>query len=110
MEPILTENQVESFLQSMARSFPKCVAGVIADENGFILASLKNNQQLNENMLALQAISNKRIVNLTSYRKIIKPLGNGLKVMLVLEQDNRNLVSYKKLYKILNTRNPFRPA
>ena len=104
---IITQSKVKSFMNSVVSSFPRCVGAVVADRNGFVVSSDIKREGLDENQLALQAITNRNIVDLSNYKRVIRSVSNGLKVMLVLEDDPRNLCSYKKLYKILNERNPF---
>ena len=61
MEKLINELDVSYFLSEIKQMFPNFVAGVLCDRHGFMIASkIPQNFHIQENILALSAISKKR--------------------------------------------------
>lgn len=105
----IAENVVNSIMKDVAGDqFPSCVAAVLADPHGFLVAGHKK-QGLNipEEMLALQAVSDENIINLYGFQQFRKQLSKELNLLLIAKKDRYNLSNYNKLMKILKINSVF---
>ena len=107
MKELIERRTLEQFISDVSDVFPRCVGGVLADRHGFVLSSNMRTPEFDENDLALQAITERRIINTKQYIPIVKDLDKDNRIMLLVEEDSRNLAAYKKLYQVLRERNPF---
>jgi hypothetical protein len=107
MNEFLDRRSLETFICEASDAFPKCLGGVLVDKHGFVISSKIQSREFDENELALQAISNRKIVDMKNYIPVIKDLDENNRLMLIIERDNKNLSSYRKLNQVLRERNPF---
>ena len=111
MEKLINQSDVNYFLSEIKQIFPNFVAGVLCDRHGFLIASkIPQNFHIQENVLALSAISNKRdIIEENGYLKIKRNLDTSkdIKLLLLLEKSNNNVNCYKRLKKFIETQNLF---
>ncbi|MFX1338394.1 MAG: hypothetical protein ACFFDK_07280 [Promethearchaeota archaeon] len=111
MEKLIKQSDVNYFLSEIEQIFPNFVAGVLCDHHGFPIASrIPQNFHIQENVLALSAISNKRdFIKEKSYLKIKSDIDTSkdIKLLLLLEKPNNNMNCYKRLKKFIKTQSLF---
>ena len=97
------------FLEEIQKTFPTFIGGVIADEDGLVVASCKSSNHLDEKILALSSITDRNLQEYYSqmgfkegsYIKVKRDLTDRLKLCLLLNKDPRNLPRFKELNRIL---------
>lgn len=104
---LLNHQMLRNFANKIKNCFPTCVATVLADENGFpVFSEIEEN--LDENLLALSAIEERRkFLDLTNYHKIVKPLGNDIRMLILLKKARENYVNYGTFERTLKREGPF---
>ena len=107
MNELLDRRSLETFICEASEAFPKCAGGVLVDRHGFVISSNIKTREFDENELALQAISDRKIVDVKNYIPVVKDVDDNNRLMLLVERDKRNLSSYRKLYQVIRERNPF---
>ncbi len=108
MKDLVSEDNLNVFIQKIHQVFPNLVAGVIADKHGLPIAS-KIHPQLNTNeqMLSLEAVAEgRRIVNVEPYQKVVRRLSENVNLMMLLQKSHQNLHRFKELNRILERDNP----
>jgi len=111
LEKLINQTDVNYFLSEIKQIFPNFVAGVLCDRNGFMIASkIPQNFHIQENILALSAISNKRdFIEENGYLKVKRDLdtSKNIKLLLLLEKSHNNITSFKRLKKFIDTQGLF---
>ncbi|OLS13062.1 MAG: hypothetical protein RBG13Loki_3324 [Promethearchaeota archaeon CR_4] len=105
---LFSENDFK-FLEDIRKTFPTFIGGVIADENGFVVASCKDQICFDEEILALSTITNRDLHEYYakmgfeegSYIKVKRDLNNHLKLCILLNKDPVNLPLFKELNRLL---------
>jgi len=103
---IVSQIQINNFLEKIDKIYPNFVAGVIADHNGFpIAAKVPKNFPLKENELALYAVINKerKMLKDDNYIKVKRSLSKDkkIKLFLLLDKKNHYIAGFKKLKSII---------
>jgi hypothetical protein len=86
--------------------FPSHVASVICDRHGLPIASKIEKPELNEELLALSAVSDRKFVDLQDYHMVVRDLSVDTKLMLLLKKSGDNLHRFKRFNTILEESNP----
>jgi len=111
LEKLIKQSDVNYFLSEIEQIFPNFVAGVLCDHHGFPIASkIPQNFHIQENILALSAISNKmELIKGNKYVKIKRDLdkSKNIKLLLLLEKTNKRNIYFKKLEKLIKTQGLF---
>ena len=103
---LVSKQMLDSFTKKIKNIFPTFVATVVTDKHGFPMHSEILNS-LDENLLALSAVVNKRkIIDLSDYHSLIRPLSKNVKILLLLEKSWENYKKYYEFENILRTENP----
>ncbi|MHA1820346.1 MAG: hypothetical protein ACTSU2_08090 [Promethearchaeota archaeon] len=97
------ESIADNFIDKVLNYFPNYKAAVLADKHGFLIASKKTGdlKDLDDNLLALQTISQRNILNLKKTQKFKKKINDNVHLMIVAKRSKFNLANYKRLEKIL---------
>ena len=107
MEGLINQSDVNYFLSEIEQIFPNFVAGVLCDRHGFPIASkIPQNFHIQENILALSAISDKKdLLKGNGYIKVKRNLDKSkdIKLLLLLEKTDRKIKDFKKLKKLIET-------
>lgn len=102
---ILSELEVNSLMTSISNAFPSCVAAAVADNDGFLIGShnteIEQKKEFDENLLALQTISNRKFIDSQGFQKYIKSISDEINLILIAKKDRYNLVNYNRMVKIL---------
>ena len=102
---ILSELEVNSLMNSISNSFPSCVAAAVADNDGFLIGShntkIAQKKEFDENLLALQTVSNRKFIDSKGFYKYIKSLSDEINLILIAKKDRYNLVNYNRMVKTL---------
>ena len=105
MSKVVKKAEVDGFLEKVERNFPNFIAGIITDNHGFPLASkIPNNFPIQENVLALSAISKKReFFDDSNYIKVERNLNKSknIKMFLLLEKKYKYIHRFKQLKNII---------
>ena len=111
MEKLINQMDVNYFLSEIKQMFPNFIAGVLCDRHGFMIASqIPQDFPIQENILALSAISNKQdFIEENGYLKVKRDLDKSkeIKLMLLLEKSSKNITCFKKLKKLIETQSLF---
>lgn len=94
-------------MSAASRSFSKCIGGVLVDRNGLVISSNIDNREFDENELALQAITSRKIVDTKNYTQVVNDLNENNKIMLLVQRDEDNFIGYRRYLKVIHNRNPF---
>jgi hypothetical protein len=106
MGELVTLRSCDAFLKEIRNLFPTYVASVICDRHGFPIASNIAQPTMDESTLALAAITNRKIMDLHDYHKLVRPLSSETRMMLLLKKSIGNIRLMGKLNHILERRNP----
>jgi hypothetical protein len=109
MSSLVDSRMLSNFITEIKNVFPSMVAGVIADKHGFLMHSEWNQmktRKLDEELLALSAVSNRRLLDLSNYQKVVRPLGMNAKLLVLLEKTNVNLHKFKQFNQVVKDKNP----
>jgi hypothetical protein len=97
---------LESFTNRIKECFPTYIASVITDKHGLVIHS-QLPPSMDENMLALSAICRERsFLDLSKYQKIIRPLSQHVKIIVLLDKSRQNYLDVFKFYQLLQNENP----
>ena len=111
MEDLINQSEVNEFLSKIEHIFPNFVAGVVCDYHGFPIASkIPNNFPIQENLIALLAISNKKELFINyGYLNVKKNIdrAKNINLILLLEESAKNMKRLKKLNKLIKRQNLF---
>lgn len=111
MEKLINQLDVNYFLSEIKQIFPNFVAGVLCDRHGFLIASkIPQNFHIQENILALSAISNKRdFIEENGYLKVKRDLDGSkdIKLLLLLKKSHNNITCFKRLKRFIETQGLF---
>ncbi|MEJ2251363.1 MAG: hypothetical protein P8Y70_12185 [Candidatus Lokiarchaeota archaeon] len=97
MDKLLSQKEINNFLEKIDKIYPNFIAGVIADHNGFPIASrIPKDFPLCENELALYTVINREreILENTDFIKVKRDLSKDKKVKLLLLLDKKNHYIY----------------
>ncbi|MBN1214072.1 MAG: hypothetical protein JXA99_01395 [Candidatus Lokiarchaeota archaeon] len=104
-ENLVSQDQVDYFLNNICQNFPNFAAGVIADYHGFpIVSKITDKFPFKEQELALEAIAKQRkFVDNENYIKIVRTLNedDSIKLVIFLKRPNQNINGYKTLKSII---------
>jgi len=104
---LLNNAQLDTFFQEINDCFPNFVAGCIADKHGFPVASkIDQNKALDEELLAASAISERELLDLSDYQKVVRSLDTNIKLIVLLEKSWKNLYRFKLFDQIVEMHNP----
>ena len=111
MEKLINQSDVNYFLSEIKRMIPSFVAGILCDRHGFMIGSkVPQDFHIQENILALSAISNRRdFIEENGYLKVKTDLDKSkdIKLMVLLEKSHKNIANFKKLRKLIETQGLF---
>jgi hypothetical protein len=111
VEKIINQLEVNNFLSQIEGNFPNFVAGVVCDNDGFMIgAKVPKNFHIHENALALSAISgNRDFINDPRLMKVKRDLSSkeNIKLFVLLEKSNRYINRFKELNEIIDQQNLF---
>ena len=103
---LISEQILQNFTEKIQDCFPNYAGSIICDYNGFMIHSEINNS-LDENLLALTAIcENRNFMDLSNYQKLIRPLSNKIKMLVLLKKSWKNQFGMKNFNEILEKENP----
>ena len=101
MESIIQEEDINCFLSEVEQIFPNFVAGILCDHHGFPIASkIPQNFPIQENYLALSAISNnKDFIQDNRFLQVRRDLNKSknVKLLLLLEKPIRHINHFRDL-------------
>jgi hypothetical protein len=104
---LISKPQLDTFFQELSDCFPNMVAGCISDRHGFPVASkINQNKQLDEELLAVSAISDRELLDLSDYHKVVRSLDANVKLIVLLEKSWKNLYRFKLFDQIVELHNP----
>jgi hypothetical protein len=106
MSNLVNSQMLEQFMGEVKQIFPSMIAGVIADRHGLVMHSKIESPKLDEEMLAVSAITDRPILDLSDYHKVVRPLGMNARIMVLLEKSYSNLHRFKQFNEVLNSKNP----
>ena len=90
MEKIINQSDVNYFLSQIEGTFPNFVAGVVCDNDGFMIgAKVPQNFHIHENAMALSAIAgNRDFINDSRFMKVKRDLNGqeNIKLFMLLEK------------------------
>ncbi|QEE17795.1 hypothetical protein DSAG12_03633 [Promethearchaeum syntrophicum] len=103
---LINEQILQNFTGKIQKCFPNYVAAVISDYNGLLVHSeIKNS--LDENLLALSCICEERtFMDLSKYQKLIRPLSNNIKMLVLLKKSWKNKSLIRNFDEIIEKENP----
>jgi len=103
---LINKKILQDFTGKIQECFPNYVASVISDYNGLLVHSeIKNS--LDENLLALSCICEERsFMDLSKYHKLIRPLSNKIKMLVLLKKSWKNKSLIKNFDEIIEKENP----
>jgi hypothetical protein len=111
---LINQIEVNYFLHQIKKNFPKFVAGVITDKNGFPIGSeISKRLWIHENKLALWAISNskenKDLINDPNLVQLKFDIDKGkkYKLFILLEKSKYNKSGVKPLKTLIRTQELF---
>lgn len=111
MEKVINEQEVNQFLSQVENTFPNFVAGIITDRNGFPIGlKIPNNIHIDENDLALSAItSNRDFIKDDRFLKVKRSLDkkNNVRLFLLLDKSSQYINRFKHLKDIIDTQKLF---
>ena len=111
MEKIINQAEVNHFLSQIEGNFPNFVAGVVCDNDGFMIGSkIPKNFHINENALALSAIAgNRDFIRDARFMKVKRDLNKkeNIKLFVLLEKSNRYINRFKELNEIIEQQDLF---
>ena len=103
---LINEQILQNFTGKIQECFPNMTAVVISDYNGLYLGALYI-KALDENLLALTCICEDRnFMDLSKYQKLIRPLSNKIKMLVLLKKSWRNKSLIKNFDEIIEKENP----
>ncbi|TFG30274.1 MAG: hypothetical protein EU532_01425 [Promethearchaeota archaeon] len=107
MERLIKQSDVNYFLSEIEQIFPNFIAGVLCDRHGFPIASkIPQNFHIQENILALSAISDKKdLLKGNGYVKVKRNVdkSKNIKLLLLLDKNYRRDKHFKQLKKLIET-------
>ena len=103
---LISERILQNFTEKIQECFPSYEGVVISAYNGYLLHSeIKNS--LDENLLALTCIcENRNFLDLSNYQKLIRPLSNKIKMLVLLKKSWKNKLLIKNFDEIIEKENP----
>ena len=103
---LINEQILQNFTKKIQDCFPSYEGVVISDYNGYLVHSeIKNS--LDENLLALTCIcENRTFLDLSNYHKLIRPLSNKIKMLVLLKKSWKNKLLIKNFDEIVEKENP----
>ena len=111
VEKLINQSEVNHFLSQIESNFPNFVAGIVCDEDGFMIGSkIPKNFHIHENALALTAIAgNRDFIQDPRFMKVKRDLSQkeNIKLFVLLEKSNRYLNRFKELNELIETQNLF---
>ena len=111
MEKIINQAEVNQFLSQIEGNFPNFVAGIVCDNDGFMIGSrVPKNFHIHENALALSAIAGDRdFIQDPRFMKVKRDLNTqeNIKLFVLLEKSNRYINRFKELNEIIEQQNLF---
>ncbi|MHA1729757.1 MAG: hypothetical protein ACTSWY_13665 [Promethearchaeota archaeon] len=100
---LVKEQEIESFLGTIKENWNSLVAAVVTDEHGFLMGGhLKKELEFNEELLALQAVCDREIIDLKGFYKYFIPCSKGVNLYIVARKNRYNLANYNRLTKIIH--------
>ena len=111
MEKLINQLEVNHFLSQIEGNFPNFVAGIVCDNDGFMIGSkIPKSFHIHENALALSAIAEDRdFINDPRFMKVKRELSkrDNIKLFILLEKSNKYLNRFKELNDIIEQQNLF---
>jgi hypothetical protein len=111
VEKIINQVQVNHFLSQIEHNFPNFVAGIVCDNDGFMIGSrVPKNFHIHENALALSAIAgNRDFIEDSRFMKVKRDLNKkeNIKLFVLLDKSNRYINRFKELSEIIDQQNLF---
>ena len=103
---LINEEILQNFTGKIQDCFPNMTAVVISDYNGLLVHSeIKNS--MDENLLCLSCIAeNRTFLDLSKYQKLIRPLSNKIKMLVLLKKSWKNKKLIKNFDEIIEKENP----
>jgi hypothetical protein len=97
---IISEGYVQTIISDISNEFPACAAAVFSDRHGFLIASQINFKDIfNEEMLAIQSVTKRKLVNFKGYSKFHRKISKDVNLFIVAKKNVQNLAKFRKLKK-----------
>lgn len=97
---IISEGYVQTIISEISKEFPACAAAVFSDQNGFLIASQINfKDKFNEEMLAIQSVTKRKLVNFKGYSKFHRKISKDVNLFIVAKKNVQNLAKFRKIKK-----------
>ena len=97
---IISEEYVQSTISKISNEFPACAAAVFSDRHGFLIGSQINSKsKFNEEMLAIQSITKRKLVNFKGYSKYYRKISKDVNLFIVVKKRIQNSVKFRRLKK-----------
>ncbi len=111
LEKIIQQAEVNYFLSEVEQIFPNFVAGVLCDRHGFPIASkIPRNFPIQEQKLALSAISNKKdFIEDNRFLRVKRDLdkSKNIKLIVLLDKSSRQINLFKHLKELIERQGLF---
>ena len=111
VEKLINQTEVNQFLSQIEGSFPNFVAGVVCDNDGFMIGSrVPKNFHIQENAMALSAIAGDRdFIQDPRFMKVRRDLSKkeNIKLFVLLEKSNRYINRFKELNELIEQQTLF---
>ncbi len=111
MERLINQSEVNYFLSQIEGNFPNFVAGIVCDNDGFMIGSkIPQNFHIHENALALSAIAGDRdFIKDPRFMKVKRDLSKreNIKLFILLEKSKKYINRFKELNDIIEQQNLF---
>ncbi|MCP4762078.1 MAG: hypothetical protein GY870_09865 [archaeon] len=99
---IIDESTLQDFMKTVTQILPMCVASVLTDNDGFVVASHMKHRNLNDELIALQSKTQKRrLINLQGYKKYSKRLSQDVELFLVTKDEQITEQNYRRLIRVI---------
>lgn len=103
---LLNSQILNGFIAKIKEVFPSSDAVIIADKHGFPIASRIDQPQFDEELLAVSAITDRKLMDLPDHQKVVRPLSNDVKLLVLLKKAANNISGFKRFNLILEKENP----
>ena len=95
---IISESYVQSVISTISNEFSPCAGAVFSDRHGFLIASQINyKDRFSEEMLALQSITKRKLVDFKGYSKYLRKISKDVNLFIVAKKNLQNLIRFKRL-------------
>ena len=106
----IDEESVQTLMNTISEFSPNCIATVMADNHGFLIASKLSRMYssvLDTELLALQAITNRQIVDLKGYKILKRKIASDVNLFVITKKKRFKSIKRNKLKKIITKNGVF---